>query len=148
MTIAKSRKEVFLEEIVDNLTGNSKELPVDCKPKSREEILLAEIEKNTRNSSLEGGVDLSNYYNKDEINNLLNELRDLINGSELPPATVDTINILLSNFISKNSNYIVSDDNISIDEVHNLNTTDVSTGVNYTNGTLNLAEYNTVKEVN
>ena len=55
--ISKNRKEVYLEEILDNLTGNMRELPVDCHPKTREEVLLSEIEKNTRglNSSGSGG---------------------------------------------------------------------------------------------
>ena len=35
-------------EILDNLTGNRKELSSDCTPRSREEVLLSEIEKNTR----------------------------------------------------------------------------------------------------
>ena len=70
MSIAKSRKETFLEEIVDNLSGNQRELPVDCKPRTREEILLAEIEKGTQNIS----TMLSDYYDKSEIDNLLNEI--------------------------------------------------------------------------
>ena len=55
MSIAKNTKETFLEEIIDNLNGNNRELPVDCKPRTREEILLAEIEKNTRNIQGETG---------------------------------------------------------------------------------------------
>ena len=48
MSIAKNTKEVILEELLDNLTGNRKELSSDCTPRSREEVLLSEIEKNTR----------------------------------------------------------------------------------------------------
>ena len=70
MSIAKNTKETFLEEIVDNLNGNQRELPVDCKPRTREEILLAEIEKGTQNIS----TMLSDYYDKSEIDNLLNEI--------------------------------------------------------------------------
>ena len=72
MSIAKNTKETFLEEIVDNLNGNQRELPVDCKPRTREEILLAEIEKGTQNIS----TMLSDYYDKSEIDNLLNEASD------------------------------------------------------------------------
>ena len=70
MSIAKNTKETFLEEIIDNLNGNNRELPVDCKPRTREEILLAEIEKGTQNIS----TMLSDYYDKSEIDNLLNEI--------------------------------------------------------------------------
>ena len=48
MSVAKNRNEVYLEEIIDNLNGNLRTLPVDCKPRTREEVLLSEIEKNTR----------------------------------------------------------------------------------------------------
>lgn len=54
MSIAKNTKETFLEEIIDNLSGNTRELPVDCKPRTREEVLLSEIEKNTRTRSTSG----------------------------------------------------------------------------------------------
>lgn len=83
MSIAKNTKETFLEEIVDNLNGNQRELPVDCKPRTREEILLAEIEKNTRNIQT-GGSDSScdfnvdNYYNKEEINKMLGTIGTII----------------------------------------------------------------------
>lgn len=70
MSIAKNTKETFLEEIIDNLSGNTRELPVDCKPRTREEVLLAEIEKGTQNIS----TMLSDYYDKSEIDNLLNEI--------------------------------------------------------------------------
>ena len=73
MSIAKNTKETFLEEIVDNLNGNQRELPVDCKPRTREEVLLAEIEKNTRelNNTNEVEIDLSDYYTKSETDNLV-----------------------------------------------------------------------------
>ena len=70
MSIAKNTKETFLEEIIDNLNGNKRQLPVDCKPRTREEVLLAEIEKGTQNIS----TMLSDYYDKSEIDNLLNEI--------------------------------------------------------------------------
>ena len=73
MSIAKNTKETFLEEIVDNLNGNTRDLPVDCKPRTREEVLLAEIEKNTRelNNTNEVEIDLSDYYTKSETDNLV-----------------------------------------------------------------------------
>ena len=75
MSIAKNIKETFLEEIIDNLSGNTRELPVDCKPRTREEVLLAEIEKNTRELKNDEpiNIDLSNYYTKEETNNLVEE---------------------------------------------------------------------------
>lgn len=56
MIIAKNTKETFLEEILDNVAGNIRELPVDCKPRTREEYLLAEIEKNTRSMTSENNL--------------------------------------------------------------------------------------------
>lgn len=44
----KNRRETYLREIVDNLNGNKRELPIDCTPKTREEFLLSEIERLTR----------------------------------------------------------------------------------------------------
>ena len=70
MSIAKNTKETYLEEIIDNLNGNNRELPVDCKPRTREEVLLSEIEKGTQNIS----TMLDGYYDMSEIDDLINKI--------------------------------------------------------------------------
>lgn len=99
----KVRSELYLCKIYANLVGNdSIALPTDLIPRTREEILLEGIELATRDIS--GGGDVN----------------------------VEELMIALTTIESSNENYIVTENAISIDKVHNKTTSTVTNGSNYT----------------
>lgn len=104
MSIAKNTKETYLEEIIDNLTGNTRDLPVDCQPRTREEVLLAAIEKNTRNRTGGGGTgggpsNPSEYLHKVNDKASFEDISqgDLDDGYVTPKIIIDYLTNLLSN---------------------------------------------------
>lgn len=132
MSIAKNTKETYLEEIIDNLSGNTRELPVDCKPRTREEILLAEIEKNTRDNSNGGSIDpeaLLDYVHKVNDKATVNEFTS--NSDEhyvTPMMLINAIkqlseqgefNVLLS-VNGRTGNVVLSRSDVELDNVMNI----------------------------
>lgn len=100
MTIARKVKEVYLEEIIDNLMGDERELSPDAAPRTREEVLLSQIEILLRNrtggSGSGNGGNSGNSYTKDEIDQLIgniNILLDDVNG-DLLDEHINLINII------------------------------------------------------
>lgn len=100
MTIARNVKEVYLEEIIDNLMGDERELSPDAVPRTREEVLLSQIEILLRNrtggSGSGNGGNSGNSYTKDEIDQLIgdiNTLLDDVNG-DLLDEHINLINII------------------------------------------------------